>query len=65
MVDLAYYVTNLLIFTEGAYRKLRGRWRILSRKCESQKESVKSGFGVFRFTLLYHDRKTFVYNIVS
>ena len=25
---------------EGAFGKLKGRWRILSRKCESQKESV-------------------------
>ena len=27
--------------TEGAFRKLKGIWCILSRKCESQKGSVK------------------------
>ena len=27
--------------TEGAFGKLKGRWRILSRKCESQKEIAK------------------------
>ena len=27
--------------TEGASGKLKGRWRILSRKCENQKESEK------------------------
>ena len=27
--------------TEGAYGKLKGRWRILNRKCESRPDNVK------------------------
>ena len=27
--------------SEGAFGKLKGRWRVLFKKCESQKESVK------------------------
>ena len=37
--------------TEAGFRKFKGRLRILSRKCEIQKESVKkNGVGVFSFT---------------
>ena len=36
-----YRASRGRMVTEGAFGKLKGRWRILSRKCESQKESVK------------------------
>ena len=37
--------------TEAGFRKFKGRLRILSRKCEIQKESVKKNVvGVFSFT---------------
>ena len=29
------------MITEGAYGRLKGRWRILLKKCESKKESLK------------------------
>ena len=36
-----YRASRGRMVTEGAFGKLKGRWRILSRKCESQKETVK------------------------
>ena len=38
---LNYRASRGRMVTEGAFGKLKGRWRILNRKCESQKESVK------------------------
>ena len=45
-----YRASRGRMVTEGAFGKLKGRWRILSRKCESQKESEKNGVYMFSFT---------------
>ena len=36
-----YRLSRARMVTEGAYGRLKGRWRVLLRKCESQKETVK------------------------
>ena len=36
-----YCLSRARMVTEGAYGQLKGRWRILLRKCESKKETVK------------------------
>ena len=37
-----YRLSRARMVTEGAYGKLKGRWRVLSRKCESKVETVKA-----------------------
>ena len=36
-----YCLSRAQRITEGAHDQLKGRWRILLRKCESRKETVK------------------------
>ena len=36
-----YRLSRARMVTEGAYGKLKGRWRVLYKKCESKKENVK------------------------
>ena len=36
-----YRLSRARMVTEGAYGRLKGRWRVLLRKCESHKETVK------------------------
>ena len=48
------YLNNRLsrerIVTEGAFGKLKGRWRVLSKKCESNPETLKR-FGLASMVL--------------
>ena len=37
-----YRLSRARMVTEGAYEKLKGSWRVLSRKCESKVEIVKA-----------------------
>ena len=37
-----YRLSHVRMVSEGAFRKLRSRFRVLHRKCESSKESVKA-----------------------
>eukprot|EP00112_Aurelia_sp_Birch-Aquarium-sp1_P015159 Seg3334.4 transcript_id=Seg3334.4/GoldUCD/mRNA.D3Y31 product="hypothetical protein" protein_id=Seg3334.4/GoldUCD/D3Y31 len=37
-----YRLSRARMVTEGAFGKLKGRWRILSRKCESTVSTVKA-----------------------
>ena len=37
-----YRLSRARMTTEGAYGKLKGRWRVLYRKCESQPDNVKT-----------------------
>ena len=36
-----YRLSRVIMITEGAFGKLKGRFRVLFRKCESKKETVK------------------------
>ena len=36
-----YRLSRARMTTEGAYGKIKGRWRILNRKCESRPDNVK------------------------
>ena len=37
-----YRLSRARMVTEGAHGKMKGRWRVLSRKCESKVETVKA-----------------------
>ena len=37
-----YRLSRARMVTEGAYGRLKGRWRVLMRKCESKKSTIRS-----------------------
>ena len=53
-----YRLSRARMTTEGAYGKLKGRWRILNRKCESRPDNEKdSDFSMYSFTqFMYRPR---------
>ena len=41
-----YLLSRVRMVTEGAYGQLKGRWRVLLRKCESPPEKVRLNAGL-------------------
>ena len=38
----SYRLSRARMVTEGAYGQLKGRWRVLLRKCESARDQVRT-----------------------
>ena len=36
-----YRLSSARMVTEGAYRQLKGKWRVLLRKCQSSRDAVR------------------------
>lgn len=47
-----YQLSRARMVTEGCYGQLKGRWRVLLRKCESSKEEVQmASLALWFFTM--------------